>query len=161
MPTELANHFDVRCRVAHVLQAMRHRTDARWQLKIIRAMRAHVMRVRRRLTHAQHEGAAARCAGWIRREHIRKAHALLRQPVEIRRMDTLRAVAAEIMLEVLTDEPENVRLLRLQGVYQQTNQSPGDESLYGWMKRLKESFHSADSFPCPSLTASTSPDAVL
>ena len=62
------------------------------------------------LIHAGHERRAARRTGRGGGEDARVAHAFRGQPVEVRRADELLAVAAEVELDVLADEPEDVGL---------------------------------------------------
>ncbi len=101
--------LDVGREVAGVLQAMRERPHAWRQAEVVVAVRAHVVRVGRRLVHAGHERRAAGGADRRGGEDAREAHALRRaRRVEVRRADQLFAVAAQVEADVLGDEPEDV-----------------------------------------------------
>ena len=67
-----------------------------------------IVRADRGGIHARHEGRATHGAhhAYIK---MRVAHAIAREPVEVRRADFLRAVAAEMLSKILRDEPEDVR----------------------------------------------------
>lgn len=72
------------------------------------------MRVRRGLIHAGEKSRAAWRTGRIRRKDPRVAHPISGEFVEVRRVDILCAVAAEVVAEIFADEPENVQRFRVQ-----------------------------------------------
>ena len=79
-------------------------------------MRTGVLGVDRRLIHAGHERRAARGANGLRREDVRVTHAFGGEPIEVRRVDVLGAIAAEIEADVLADDPKKVRPPRFGGL---------------------------------------------
>ena len=103
---------DVRREVARVAHPISDRPHPGRHRVAIVAMRAVVVGADGRLIHAGHKrrtrGAADRC----RREHPIEAHALRREPVEIRRRHFLDAIAGEVGRKIFADQPEDVRAFR-------------------------------------------------
>src|SRR6476620_193505 len=68
------------------------------------------MGVGRGLIHSGEESRSTRRACGIRGKDSRIAHTLLGKPVEIWRVHMRCAVAAQVMAQILSDEPQDVRL---------------------------------------------------
>ena len=94
--------------IAGVAEPLGQQADARRKPVAVVAMRAMVVRADRRLVHPGHERRPAGRADRRRGVEPRVPHALGRQPVEVRRPDLLRPGAAELVAEVLGDQPEDV-----------------------------------------------------
>ena len=90
------------------------------------------------LIHPRDERRSARRANRSGGEGVRKASSFPREPVNMRRLNQLLAIAREVRRHVIHDKPQNIRLLRgliggMQSGHlsqQQRDESEGDEVLH-------------------------------
>ena len=111
-------------RIARALQQLRDRPFLQRQLALdarlpellrwrVCAARQEVRDVQSRRAFPRHQRRPRRRANRLRRVGIRKAHAFLREAVEIRRAMILAAVAAQIIhAEVIRENEHNIRFVR-------------------------------------------------